>query len=454
MRAGGLATSDNPIEDGSCDLCSCALVDALVSPFNQSGFDLEAAGGFAGAETALRSCIGVLALPLAQAGVPLSALLGLAECGYTKEKFPDCVKDFVPEVQPEPPANENCGCSSDLQPVCDYNHNWYTNLCVSKCRGVKLVESCVPVFKEVEVIEKPFVLTDLDGPLIWKAGCACTQKMSSFKPVCDINGKQYSSECFANCQGITAQFDCTKLVVDFEPSGDGPLVEAFEGDSDGDSSSKPDVGDTNGTKTPPTSPKAGGPTAATPPPSPPKKPDKGGNNPTIPRPEPPTKKPDPKDVPPISPDVAALLDQFGIRVDQLPPEFTRVAFKIFNGEQITDAELARAREVLADEEALAAVREQIDPLYVQQLDVLAASATGNNAILLKELTAALSQRTDGNEKTEHERCIASCRSGNEVCNKSTGEKYPSSCHARCKGVNDFVACSSKKDKKSAAAAMV
>lgn len=66
--ADALASSDDPRGDGSCDDCSCALVDAFVPPLRDAGFDVAEAGGFAGAEQALRSCISVLALPLARAG--------------------------------------------------------------------------------------------------------------------------------------------------------------------------------------------------------------------------------------------------------------------------------------------------------------------------------------------------------------------------------------------------
>lgn len=61
------------------------------------------------------------------------------------------------------------------------------------------MENCSPVFKEIEEREEPFVLTEKDAPFMWKAGCQCSQGTDDFDPVCDIDGKQYSSPCYADC---------------------------------------------------------------------------------------------------------------------------------------------------------------------------------------------------------------------------------------------------------------
>jgi len=152
----------------------------------------------------------------------LSSLLGLTQCSYDAKTYPKCVSGLVENV-PEPMVDEfkttstedetkasepesfieeiaaDCQCSSEFDPVCDYSGFWYTNYCVSKCKGAKLVENCSPVFKEIEEREEPFVLTEKDAPFMWKAGCQCSQGTDDFDPVCDIDGKQYSSPCYADC---------------------------------------------------------------------------------------------------------------------------------------------------------------------------------------------------------------------------------------------------------------
>lgn len=53
------------------------------------------------------------------------------------------------------------------------------------------------------------------------------------------------------------------------------------------------------------------------------------------------------------------------------------------------------REIIADEEQMADVRATITPEYAQQLTIFAQSATGNNKLLLQELSDAVSQPTTG-----------------------------------------------------------
>ncbi|CAD7704112.1 unnamed protein product, partial [Ostreobium quekettii] len=294
--------------DGSCDLCSCSLVDAFAPPLTDAGFDLEEAGGFAGAEMALRDCVGILAVPLAQAGVPLQSLLGLAECGYTREKYPDCIRAHILDVPSPQTPDEGCFCTMDLEPVCDHNGYWYTNLCVAGCRGAEEVEPCLPAFSEAMGREVPVGMGGEGGRLAWRAGCVCAQETGATRPVCDVGGRRYSSACIADCQGITTQFDCSKLVVDFKARmsssnvieeqdvGKRPIGKGIDNTSIRQPGSPGDAFDV-----PATTVSAGA------------NPKDGGTS--------------------ISPEVAAVLEQFGINVEQLPPGFTRVAFKIFNGEQ-------------------------------------------------------------------------------------------------------------------------
>lgn len=148
--------------------------------------------------------------------VSLTSLLGLTRCNYNTENLPDCLSSLNPnspepmiEKQSGPEASfegsfvenvaEKCQCSSDFDPVCDYGGFWYTNYCVSKCKGAKLVEHCTPVFKSVIKRPEPFVLIEADAPLMWTSGCFCPQDEDDYDPVCDINGRQYPSPCYAHC---------------------------------------------------------------------------------------------------------------------------------------------------------------------------------------------------------------------------------------------------------------
>lgn len=128
----------------------------------------------------------------------------LGSCGYTEDEYPGCVDPYLTQEVPAPPVRDggsgSCSCSEEFDPVCDYNGNWFTNLCIAECEGAKLVEKCAPVFKKVEEKAEPFVLTENDGPLIWKPGCACSHKKEDAQPVCDVDGRQYASKCYAECQ--------------------------------------------------------------------------------------------------------------------------------------------------------------------------------------------------------------------------------------------------------------
>lgn len=100
-------------------------------------------------------------------------------------------------------------------------------------------------------------------------------------------------------------------MVDFELSGEGPIIEEPEVEAqDGrvPDTPKPDVDD-------------------------------------ITKPEAPveSEKPEEKDSSELPPEVAALFKQLGVDVSAFPPELTMMAYKIIQGEQITDEELATAR---------------------------------------------------------------------------------------------------------------
>ncbi|GMH34185.1 hypothetical protein BSKO_02019 [Bryopsis sp. KO-2023] len=426
-----------------CDTCICSLVETFVPALEEAGFDLAAAGGFTAAEDILRTCLSVLFVPLSRAEVPLTSLLNLGNCGYTAEVFPECVTPFL---TPSTGGNEDgeCNCSEEFDPVCDFDGNWFTNLCISKCEGAQVVERCTPVFKEVEEKEDPFVLTENDGPLIWKPGCACSRKKRDSNPVCDIDGKQYASECYATCQGVENVYECESLVIDFLPSGEGPLVEALDGDEP--SEDKPDVNDQPQTPTgvpsptPTPSPPAPSPTPPTsePPPTPVSEPEPTPKPKPTPKPAPTPE--DPKEEVIVPPEVLALFSQFGVDVSALPPELTLLAYKVVNNEAVTDEELARAREIMQDEEIMAEVRKNVDPVYVQQIGIFAQSATGNNKILLQELSEALAEPPPPPPTDAFTRCVQSCKPSKMVCSQSTGIKFESGCHARCAGVTDIVDC--------------
>jgi len=105
-------------------------------------------------------------------------------------------------------------------------------------------------------------------------------------------------------------------VIDFELSGEGPIIEEPSVEAqDGrvPDTVKPDVPDV-------TDPR---------PPTPPK-----------PSPEP---SPDTDTHTELPPEVVALFTQLGVDVSAFPPELTLMAYKIIQGEQITDEELAVAR---------------------------------------------------------------------------------------------------------------
>ena len=58
----------NSSKPASCDACLCSLIDAVVPALRSSGFELESAGGFAGAQSILQACMITLASPLTAAG--------------------------------------------------------------------------------------------------------------------------------------------------------------------------------------------------------------------------------------------------------------------------------------------------------------------------------------------------------------------------------------------------
>lgn len=108
-------------------------------------------------------------------------------------------------------------------------------------------------------------------------------------------------------------------MIDFELSGEGPIIEEPSVEAqDGrvPDTVKPDVPDV----TKPRSPS---------PPAPPK-----------PSAEP---SPDTDTHTELPPEVIALFTQLGVDVSAFPPELTLMAYKIIQGEQITDEELAVAR---------------------------------------------------------------------------------------------------------------
>ena len=154
----------------------------------------------------------------------ITSLLGLTRCPYDAENYPGCIEEYVtaipqPMVDVEEPIAERkkkahgitdeerfveevaveCVCSSDFDPVCDYNGLWFTNYCVAKCKGANVVERCYPVFKTIELERDPFILYEKHAPLSWKAGCFCGQTKNDLNPVCAIDGRQYASPCYAKC---------------------------------------------------------------------------------------------------------------------------------------------------------------------------------------------------------------------------------------------------------------
>lgn len=131
--------------------------------------------------------------------VSLAALVSLGNCGYTGEEFPECIRPHL-SLGGSDFGGTACTCTQEFDPVCDYNGHWFSNLCVAKCNGETLVEKCEPVFKEIEEKEDPFILTENDGPLIWRPGCACSHRETDANAVCDIDGRQYTNTCYADCQ--------------------------------------------------------------------------------------------------------------------------------------------------------------------------------------------------------------------------------------------------------------
>lgn len=134
-------------------------------------------------------------------------------------------------------------------------------------------------------------------------------------------------------------------MVDFLPTGEGPLVQAL--DRDEPESDKPDLTGEGGkstavpTSSPPPTPSL--PPIKAPPPPTPNSPSNKGPSPQTAAPSVRQPKKDPKDDVVVPSEVVALFDQFGVDVSSMPPELTLLAYKVVSSEQITDEELKRAR---------------------------------------------------------------------------------------------------------------
>lgn len=139
-------------------------------------------------------------------------------------------------------------------------------------------------------------------------------------------------------KGVKEVFDCGTLVVDFLPSGEGPLVEALDGEDS--ATEKPDI-----TKPPAETPTVSGPSppAPKPPPSEPEAAPEPVAKPKSPPPSPKQIQKDPKEEVVVPPEILSIFTQFGIDASSLPPELTLLAFKVISNEQVTDEELKRAR---------------------------------------------------------------------------------------------------------------
>lgn len=201
-----------PINDEMCNGCICNLVGAISTELEKIGYhDFS----MSHAEKLLQSCATLLVKPLESHGwvfiqinyyntftnwfnyrLSVKALLRLGEC----TKLPPCIQSEDDDQDDK--EDVNCECDDEeFDPMCDYDGNWYTNLCEATCQGA-VVEKCYPIYKEIEVPEDKFVLTEENAPFIWLAGCTCPIESYYWEPVCDIHAKQYASPCFAHCQVI------------------------------------------------------------------------------------------------------------------------------------------------------------------------------------------------------------------------------------------------------------
>lgn len=119
----------------------------------------------------------------------------------------DVSEDYIPK--------QDCPCHRAFRPVCGSNGYTYANECLAECDNQPnfTTGSCsdstsrnflndveeVPVYdeEEEEVSEEPVT-------------CACHRM---FKPVCTVNGKEFTNDCLAECAGEEVEFKCSCDVV-------------------------------------------------------------------------------------------------------------------------------------------------------------------------------------------------------------------------------------------------